>query len=683
MRKRYFEALILLSILNSHNVFTSDFGTQGLIDLPTARMSSDGILTTSLATQSQTNSYALTYQATPWFEGTFRYTGFNEFSRYDRNYEAKFRIWEEQKYLPQVAVGLRDIVGTGLWGSEYVVASKEIGNFDFSVGIGWGRLAGEGDFKNPLRIVSDSFRTRDKKSGEGGTFATNTFFSGEHVGVFGGFSYKFDSLPFNVLLEYNPDEYVFEVGRGAKKPKSPISVGVEWAINSRFSISFSRQHRQEWGLSLAAKLDTRSIPAKPSMKLFRSSLDMLPTNLPETISQGKWYDMLLFDAERSGIFLIEATINETTSAADIVMGNASFSVWADAIDTMLNLADLHLPTFVKNINLVIEESGHRVSTVRLRRPSFASNTIKIAKLNQIQIEPTKNLSFVQHKTDFVSGKFILDFNLANRLQLFDPDDPARYQVYLNMGMTRAFRNSWALSGSFGLDIKNNFDESKRESTSVLPHVRSDVIKYLQEGDSGIDSLYLHKRGTLGQVHYRVFGGILESMYSGIGGEVLYQPFRSRIALGVSGNWVKQRDYKKNFKHLNYETFTGFLSMYWATQFYNFDVALHAGRYLAGDLGATLEVRRTFDNGWMIGLWASSTNVSAEDFGEGSFDKGLFFKVPISHFFANSGRNSYTTRIRPVQRDGGQFLEDFTGKIWWDLRDARYDSISENSTRFLR
>ena len=103
----------------------SDFGTTGLIDIPTARMSSDGTLTTTAAIQSRTKSYAITYQVMPWLEGTFRYTGFNRaiFS-YDRNYEAKIRLWEEQRYLPQVAVGIRDLVGTGLWGSEYVVASK-------------------------------------------------------------------------------------------------------------------------------------------------------------------------------------------------------------------------------------------------------------------------------------------------------------------------------------------------------------------------------------------------------------------------------------------------------------------------------------------------------------------------------------------------------------------------------
>ena len=43
--------------------------------------------------------------------------------------------------MPGVAVGVRDVLGTGVWEGEYVVASKELGRFDLSVGMGWGRLA--------------------------------------------------------------------------------------------------------------------------------------------------------------------------------------------------------------------------------------------------------------------------------------------------------------------------------------------------------------------------------------------------------------------------------------------------------------------------------------------------------------------------------------------------------------
>ncbi len=663
---------------------SSDFGTIGLIDIPTARMSIDGTLTTTGAIQSRTNSYAITYQATPWLEGTFRYTGYNDWFFWDRNYEVKLKLWSEQDYLPQVAFGIRDLVGTGFVASEYVVASKRINRFDLTLGIGWGRLAGKGDFRNPMTLISDSFEVRDSFEGLGGELSTGAFFSGRDAGVFGGISYQLDPLPVSLMLEYNPDQYTSEVNKGGPLVKSPISAAVKWDARPGISLTLSHQHSQEWGIQVSAALDTKSLPPQPSRRLFQSSLDLMSSDLPDNINQKSWYDTLLFDAERSGLLLLEATVDESLHTATIVMGNTAYPVWSDAVNFMVSLADLHLPTTVNMLDIIVEEEGHRVNSIRMRRPSLNFGKNRQLVEREIRIEPFEARSFVQHRTNFVQKKVLLDINLSNRVQLFDPDDPARYQLYAKIGLSMMLPDNWVLGGAIDRDITNNFDESTRQSDSVLTRVRSDVIKYLNEGESGLDSLYVQKRGNLGKdTYFRVFGGVLESMYSGVGGELLYQSFQSRLAFGLSANWVKQRDFDKTFKHLEYQTATAFMSAYWASPFHNFDIAVHAGKYLAKDVGATLEVRRTFDNGWMVGLWATKTNVSAEDFGEGSFDKGLFFKIPFNGFLGTSSRSHYTTRIRPVQRDGGQYLEDFMGRIWWDLRSARYDVFSESISRLSR
>ncbi len=677
--------LLYLGFFHSNFAYASDFGTIGMINVPTARMSTDGALTTTAAIQSRTNSYAITYQATPWLEGTFRYTGFNDTSyTYDRNYEAKLRLWKEDDYLPQLAIGIRDLVGTGLWGSEYIVASKKIDNFDITLGLGWGRLAGEGDFKNPLIFLSDSFKERVLDVGLGGELSTGTFFSGEKAGIFGGISYQLNSLPVSLMLEYNPDQYNFEVARGGRKPDSPVSVAIKWNPTPRLSLTVSRQHNQEWGVNLSAALDTKSIPPKPTRNLFQSSLDLESADLPKGISQSSWYDMLLYDVERSGLLLLEATVDKSDHTATIVMGNTNYLLWMDALDLMVTLADLHLPSTVNMLNIVVEEEGHRVNSIRMIRPSLNFGKNRQLVEREIRVEPFKPVSFVQHRTDFVQKKVVLDVNLSNRVQLFDPDDPARYQLYAKIGLSMMLPGNWVLVGAIDRNITNNFDESTRQSNSVLTRVRSDVVKYLNEGESGLDSLYFQKRGNLRtDTYFRVFGGVLESMYSGIGGEVLHRSFQSRLAFGLNANWVKQRDFDKTFKHLEYETATAFASVYWASPFYNFDLAVHVGKYLAKDVGATLEVRRTFDNGWMVGLWATKTNVSAEDFGEGSFDKGLFFKIPFNGFLGTTSRSNYTARIRPIQRDGGQYLEDFTGRIWWDLRSVRYDVFSQSMSRLSR
>jgi hypothetical protein len=366
------------------------------------------------------------------------------------------------------------------------------------------------------------------------------------------------------------------------------------------------------------------------------------------------------------------------------MGNDQYPVWADAIAKMAVLADLHLPSSVNTFRIIAEEAGHRVQTIQMRRPSLAYGQSKQLVERQISVLPGRSLESPQRKTSFFQKKVFFDVGVGTRLQLFDPDDPARYQLYTKIGASVALPKAWTLTGAYGFDITHNFDESQRAAGgSALDPVRSDVVKYLQQGDTGLDSLYFEKRGsTYRGLHYRAFGGVLEAMYSGFGGEVLYQPLQSRLAYGLSANWVRQRDYDKSFKHFDYQTATAFASVYWASPFYNFDVAVHAGKYLAKDVGATLEVRRTFDNGFMVGLWATMTNVSAEDFGEGSFDKGMFFKIPFDGLFGRNTRGGYAAGIRPIQRDGGQRLEDFSANIWWDTRGARYDAFSDLKNRMV-
>jgi len=664
-------------IIFPHLAAASDYGTTGLIDIPTARFDADGTFATAASTDERHKQFSITYQATPWLQGTFRYTGFNEFFYWDRNYEFKARLWEEELYLPQVAVGIRDMVGTGVFGSEYIVGSKRFGSTDVTLGLGWGRLAGKGSFGNPLREINDRFGVRDQYTGRGGELSYGQFFSGEEVGVFGGISRKFESLPITAMLEYNPDQYDWDVGGGGKRPKEPWSTGITWHAVPGVDLRLSLQHRDEIGIGFRSYFDSKTEPVRRDPDIFISSYYLSPSNLPPQINKASWYDRLLYDVERSGLLLVEGTLSANGNHAKLVVGNTSYSLWSDAIGRHTALADLHLPATVKSIHFVVEEGGHRSATVVVPRPSVSFTDNPRTLIDQVRILSGRTLDMPQHRTGFVTGQINNNLNIRTKFQLFDPDDPARYQVYADVSSEYALTNHWAVRSSIAINLDQNFDESNRqESDSVLPKVRTDVVKYLTKGDSGLEKLIVEGRDTIGRsLHYRTYAGYLETMFAGAGGEVLYWPHKSRVAFGASAAYVKQRDYDRGFGLLDYSVLTGHVSAYWATPFYNYDVAVHAGQYLAKDLGATFEARRTFRNGWQVGVWASLTDVPFEEFGEGSFDKGFYFQVPLDGVFGTRTRGNFATRMRPIQRDGGQRLEDFSGNIFWDLRGARYDAFT--------
>ena len=568
----------------------SDYGVTGLIDMPTARMQDDGSFRTTVALDGRNRQYAITYQVTPWLEGTFRYTGWNDQAVYtwDRNYEFKARLLREDSYLPAVAVGVRDLFGTGVFGSEYAVATKRIGNTDISLGLGWGRLSGSGDIANPLKWVSSRFDLRNADTGLGGKLSLGDFFSGPQIGVFGGVKHRFQTLPLSLIAEYNPDRYEFDISRGGLGPKSPVSMGVAWDALPNVSVTASYQHAEEIGLAVHFSLNSFEERPRRTPDNFISSYYLSQSDLPSQINKNKWYDRLLYDVERSGLILVEGAVSEDLEQAKLVVGNASYDLWSDALARLTALADLHLPATVRSIHFIVEDAGHRAITVVVARPSSSMHIGGAREyLRSVRLLSGRTLDQPQYRTGFATGKISNSIHLRTRFQLFDPDDPARYQVYADLSSEYTLNAHWAIRSTLSLNVDQNFDQSKRqESDSVLPKVRSDIVRYLNEGESGIDKLIIEGRDTYGRsLHYRGFAGILEEMYSGVGGEVLFWPTQSRLALGASFAVAQQRDYARRLGHLDYRVNTAHLSAYWATPFLNYDLAIHAGRYLAKDNGA--------------------------------------------------------------------------------------------------
>jgi hypothetical protein len=57
----------------------------------------------------------------------------------------------------------------------------------------------------------------------------------------------------------------------------------------------------------------------------------------------------------------------------------------------------------------------------------------------------------------------------------------------------------------------------------------------------------------------------------------------------------------------------------------------------------------------IGTFFTKTNVSATQFGEGSFDKAIVIRLPIGRIGPLEPQSIVAMDPRPVQRDGGQML----------------------------
>ncbi len=182
-------------------------------------------------------------------------------------------------------------------------------------------------------------------------------------------------------------------------------------------------------------------------------------------------------------------------------------------------------------------------------------------------------------------------------------------------------------------------------------MRTSFANYEQHDGAAIETLTFSHVRSLGNDFYgRVTVGYLERMYGGISSEILWHPVASRLALGAEVNYVMQRDYDMGFGFRDYDVVTSFASAYYDMA--NGDqIQVDAGRYLAGDWGATIAVDREFRNGWSVGAFMTLTDVLAAEFGEGSFDKGIRFSIPVSWLTGQLSQSSVGTTIRPITRRG--------------------------------
>ena len=145
--------------------------------MPNARTMPEASLRFNFSSSYPNEFTSLTASPFTWLEATYRYTEIKNLkygpSSYsgnqtlkDKGFDVKARIIEESYFSPAIAVGLRDVAGTGRFSSEYIVSSKKFGFLDFSLGIGWKNWELT-KISNPFESLDDSFKVRNSKSGQG------------------------------------------------------------------------------------------------------------------------------------------------------------------------------------------------------------------------------------------------------------------------------------------------------------------------------------------------------------------------------------------------------------------------------------------------------------------------------------------------------------------------------------
>ena len=255
----------ILPAFGADTVVHNNFGSVGMIDMPSARMAPDGEFSIGASFFQNTQHYNFGFQILPWLETSFRYSGLSHFDPafpvyYDRSFAVKARLWDETADIPALAVGVDDVVGTGIYSGEYLVASKRFGNIDASLGMGWGRLGSTDLFRNPLRLISPTFNNRvGFPNIAAGSASLKTFFHGPSSGLFGGLIWHTPIDRLSLIAEYSSDEYKLESARGNFKPQNQLNFGASYQVADGMAIGL------DWlyGRSIGGNILFQFNPAEP------------------------------------------------------------------------------------------------------------------------------------------------------------------------------------------------------------------------------------------------------------------------------------------------------------------------------------------------------------------------------------------------------------------------------------
>jgi hypothetical protein len=682
----------------------SNYGTIGIIQMPNARMMPAGSLGFSWSDMDPYKRGSIVAYPFSWFEASYQYTdignalysnieAFSGKQTYkDKSFDAKFLIFKESRYIPAIAAGARDIAGTGVFSSEFIVASKKINNFDISLGMGWGVMANNSYFSNPFSYLADRFKTRGVNEGLGGNINTDAFFAGD-AGIFGGVEISIPNFNgLRVKVEYDGIDYTkegFPFGedsfkyafRSVTPQESKINYGLVYPLNNNFNFKFSyvKGNTLSFGFSLKANLGAKNpvIPKKdPYVPTKNADVVRDVTARKESLV----YLSSLRSLRSNSLFLQNAEIKK--NKLDIVFTQSKHSSFARAAGRAFSVLDEVSPEYIDTFKISNINGGVGMHSIEIKRDAFKRN--KESNLYKLATKDTKVTRYKYNPENYTYSPrptlpaFFYKLVPTIRSQIGGPDGFYFGDLRFSAHTETIFKKNLTLVTSASIGVIDNYDNLKLASDSSLPHVRTDIVKYLKESkDYSVRRMQLNYfLNPYKDFYAKLSGGLLEEMFGGVGGEVLYRPFNKTWGIGAEIWRVKQRGYDEMFSFdpdTPYETTTGHINIYLKEPKSQVLLTMRGGKFLAQDSGIYFDFSRRFKSGLRMGAFFSTTDISEAEFGEGSFDKGFYFYIPVDIFFNFHSKGNAAFGLRPITRDGAAILVH-SHHLWGITEQAQGHSI---------
>lgn len=667
-----------------------DFGGTGLMQMPTGRMAPEGEFNVGGSWNNEYHMYNVSLQLMPWFETTIRYTliqdlfysddsSFSGDTVYtDKGIDFKARLLEESYYLPEIAVGVRDFGGTGLYDGEFIAGTKRFGPLDVTLGMGWGYMGQSGNVTNPFCKASDKYCNRGSDfKGNGGSVDFERWFKGP-ASIYGGLEYQTPLIPLSFKLEYDSNDYTqdFPVTRGGvdMTQHTPWNVGAvyrldDWGVAK---VSYERGDTLTLGFNLTTNFNELKATWRD---------EEAPQLRPHTVESVENIEFAKLSQELEAIAGYENNQIMVDENTIIVKGEqVKYRDRNEALERAAAVIANAVPSYITTYQIVETKQSNDITEKRIDAEHYQKVANDEYVNAYVSDSVTAHEPSGESKVIYFDGKERFDYSVSPHLtQSFgSAEDFYLYNLGVNTGASFWVSDKIQVSGSVYFNLLDNYDKfnyiAPPDGTSVA-RVRTMFRAYVHDNPVRMDHLQMTWFEDYGDgIYSQAYAGYLESMFAGVGGEIFYRPLNSNWAIGADLTAISQRDpeswfgvydQKEQFSeedgryyNVMIQGTTGFITGYYMPQWKMLDDTLFKvgfGKFLAGDIGARIDFSKQFKSGVIAGAFASLTNMSVEDYGEGSYTKGFYISIPFDLITVKPSGNRASFEWLPITRDGGQML----------------------------
>lgn len=637
----------------------------GYFAMPSARTYQAGVLGVSYAYLPPYRLYSLGLQFFDHIETTgnywvfhgileknFGHLGFGDDA--ERSANVKFIVLREKDgfpFLPELAFGWNDFMGSCRFRSFYAVATKQFLSWNLEATLGWGDGRIRGLF---------------------GALAWAPFRHQEHIGKSLSFVAEYDANNYRHHGPEHPD---------GRTLSSRINVGLQLNLWDLFRLSASTLRGTDWAASAAFRYNWGS-----SEGLFPKIFDPPPYKAPINTqpigclrSQKYFAQELAYALKEQGLDLFQLFLVPKAKGFDglwMKVVNVRYRDESEVRSRLEHALSHLLPANISSCVAVIETDGVVTQEYRFRAEEL--KRYKEGKIGETEFsivaplkEASSTPSLYEASLLFQRRKPIWLLTFRPWVRSFFGTSRGKFkgEVGIGLGPEGYLFDEiyYALWGTYtaASDMQNLCDRDILNPSRLI-NVRTDSIRYNQANSLHLEQAFLQKSWNLGQGWFsRLALGYFEMAYAGLAWEALYFPVQSNWALGFEISPLLKRDYFGiGFQHkirkwtaegcefLPYIGLQYFAEFYYQYRPLNVDFRLSAGQFLARDKGIRLEGGRSFASGVRIGLWYTFTNAGDVVNGQRYYDKGFSITMPLDLFMNKSSRSRISYAMSAWLRDCG-------------------------------